>query len=162
MIKVATIINTHGLKGDCKLKLFTDDYEHRFKKGRTLYLDDGTSLKVVSFRLQKGFGYCHFESISSIEQAELLKTKSLWIKKEDLPKLDDGQVYYYQLMDCDVYNDQNKYLGKVVDILETGANPILRVKNKDQSFLCPYVPSFIQAVDVDDKVIKIIEMEGLR
>ena len=34
MIKVAQIINTHGLKGECKLYLVTDDPEHRFEKGR--------------------------------------------------------------------------------------------------------------------------------
>ena len=57
MIKVAQIINTHGLKGECKLYLVTDDPQHRFEKGRVLHLEDGRTLTVVRYREQKGFGY---------------------------------------------------------------------------------------------------------
>ena len=69
MIKVAQIINTHGLKGECKLYLVTDDPQHRFEKGRVLHLEDGRTLIVVRYREQKGFGYCYFEGIDSIEKA---------------------------------------------------------------------------------------------
>ena len=57
MIKVGTIINTHGLKGECKIYLVTDDVKDRFAKGRILHLSDGRKLTVSSFRMQKGFGY---------------------------------------------------------------------------------------------------------
>ena len=57
MVKVATIINTHGLKGECKLYLFTDDVQDRFKKGRKLYIDENNYLTVQSFRMQKGFPF---------------------------------------------------------------------------------------------------------
>ena len=85
MIKVAQIINTHGLKGECKLYLDTkeepaDDPQHRFEKGRVLHLEDGRTLTVVRYREQKGFGYCYFEGVDSIEKAEQLKTKNLFIK----------------------------------------------------------------------------------
>ena len=50
MIKVAQIINTHGLKGECKLYLVTDDPQHRFEKGRVLHLEDGHTLTVVRYR----------------------------------------------------------------------------------------------------------------
>ena len=60
MLRVATIINTHGLKGECKLYIHTDQPQERFKKGNILYLQDGTELEVISYREQKGFGYCKF------------------------------------------------------------------------------------------------------
>ena len=53
MIKVAQIINTHGLKGECKLYLVTDDPQHRFEKGRVLHLEDGRTLTVVRYREQR-------------------------------------------------------------------------------------------------------------
>ena len=65
-------------------------------------------------------------------------------------------------MDCDVYNAQGEILGKVLEILETGANLVLRIGTKEENFLCPYVPTFIQLVDVDEKKIIIQEMAGLR
>ena len=154
MIKVAQIINTHGLKGECKLYLVTDDPQHRFEKGRVLHLEDGRTLTVVR--------YCYFEGVDSIEKAEQLKTKNLFIAQEDLPELEEGQYYYHELMHCTVYNEEKEKLGEVVDILETGANLVLRVKSKGNSFLLPFVPAFIVDVNKEAHEITIREMEGLR
>ena len=49
-----------------------------------------------------------------------------------------------------------------MDILETGANLVLRVKKENHSFLVPFVSAFIENVDIENKKIQIIEMEGLR
>ncbi len=163
MIKVGTIINTHALKGECKLYLVTDDPAHRFEKGRILYFKDGSPIVVNKFRMQKGLGYCFFEGIDSIDKAEALKNKELFIKKEDLPQLeDDGSFYYHELMNCTVFNEKDEELGVVSDILETGANLVLRVSKGNSSFLLPFVDAFIQVVDVENKEIEIKEMEGLR
>ena len=48
------------------------------------------------------------------------------------------------------------------DILETGANLVLRVKSKENSFLLPFVPAFIVDVNKEAHEITIREMEGLR
>ena len=98
MVKVATIINTHGLKGECKLYLSTDDVQSRFAKGNCLYLEDGKKLTVQSFRMQKGFAYVKFEEIQSIDEAEKFKQSILWIKESDLAPLEDGHYYYFELM----------------------------------------------------------------
>lgn len=162
MIKVAKIINTHGLKGECKMFIVTDDPKHRFAKGRTLYIDKEHPLTVVRYREQKCFGYCYFEGIDTIEKAELLKNKDLYIQQSELPDLEKGQYYYHELMGCSVFNEANEDLGNVVDILETGANLVLRVKKDSASFLLPFVPAFIVSVDKSDKRISIREMDGLR
>lgn len=162
MIKVATIINTHGLKGECKLYLHTDDVDDRFRKGRVLSLDDGNQMTVQSFRMQKGLGYAKFEGITTIEQAEALKQKSLWIAEEDLPALEEGHYYYYELMHCQVFNTEGEALGTVMDIYETGVHLVLRIGDDAKNFLCPFVPVFIQSVDVQEKTIILKEMEGLR
>lgn len=162
MQKVGTIINTHGLKGVCKIQLTTDSPAERFASGQTLYTENQRPLTVVSFRIQKGFGYCQFEEIRTIEQAEAIKPMDLYIREEDLPEPEDGHYYYYQLMHCTVYNEQNEELGEVTDILETGANAVLRINSGKGTFLCPYVPAFILAVDPEAKTIHIREIEGLR
>lgn len=162
MIQVAKIINTHGLKGECKLYLYTDDPGHRFEKGRILYLNEKTPLKVVRFRMQKGLGYAFFEGIDSIDEAEKLKGDSLYIRMEDLPETEENEYYYHELNGCTVKNEQGEELGTVTDLLETGANLVLRVRNGKDSFLVPFVDAFIKDVNVNDKVIVIEEMEGLR
>lgn len=162
MIKVGTIINTHGLKGECKIYLVTDDVKDRFAKGRILHLSDGRKLTVSSFRTQKGFGYAKFEEIKDINDAEKLKTFDLLIAKEDLPPLEKGTYYYHELMDCIVYDDEGNECGIVSDILETGKHIVLRISNNQNSFLLPFVPAFILEVDPKTKKIIFKDMEGLR
>ncbi|MBQ0065931.1 MAG: 16S rRNA processing protein RimM [Firmicutes bacterium] len=162
MIKVATIINTRGLKGECKLYLVSEDAYDQFKKGKTVYLDQKTELVVKSFQIVKGLGYAKFEGIDTIEQAEAMKTKELWLPEEEMPELEEDEFYYYELKGCSVYNQNNENVGEVTEILETGANLVLRIANEDSSFLCPFVQQFVKEVDVKNKQIHIEEMEGLR
>lgn len=162
MIRIAKIINTHALKGETKLWLYTDSPDERFKKGAVFTLDDGTRLVLERFRMQKGFGYAFFEGVDSIEKAEKLKNHVLEMSESELPAAEEGEYYYHQLAGCAVDNEKGEPLGTVSDILETGANLVLRVKNGRESFLMPFVDAFIESVDVDGRKIVIREMDGLR
>lgn len=164
MIRIAQIINTRGLKGECKLYLYTDEACDRFRKGNVLYLDDKTPLTVASYSEYKGFGYARFEEITSLEQAETLKGKTLYLPKEKLPEPDEDEFYYHQLIGLEVYNQEGEYTGEVSDILETGANIVLRVKNKKDGkmFLLPFAGQFVKDVDLENHRLVFEEMEGLR
>ena len=162
MINVAKIINTRGLKGECKVYLYTDDPAHRFEKGRVLYLDEKEPVTVESFSMSKGLGYVKFKGINTVEQAEALRGKVLCIPKDQLPEKDEDEFYYHELMNCKVINQHGEDTGTVSDILETGANLVLRVSKDGSSYLFPFVNAFVKEINLDDKVIHIEEMEGLR
>lgn len=162
MIKVAQIINTRGLKGECKLYLYTDDPDHRFEPGRTLYIEEKEPVTVVSYSESKNLGYARFEGITTIEQAEKLKGKNLYLPMEELPETEEGEYYYHQLNGCRVLNEAGEDTGTVSDILETGANLVLRVGKGKNSYLLPFVDAFVLDVNVPEKIITIREMEGLR
>lgn len=164
MIRIAKIINTRGLKGECKLYLHTDEDDLRFSKGARLYLDEKTPLTVSSYSRYKGFGYVKFEEITTVEQAEALKNHTLYLPVEELPELEDGEYYYHQLAGCRVVNEKGEDTGTVTDILETGANLVLRVKDQaaGREYLLPFVEAFVEEVDPETKTITIREMDGLR
>lgn len=162
MIRIAQIINTRGLKGECKLKLFTDSDLVRFARGNTLYLDEKTKLTVEKYSNYKGFGYVYFTQVKSIEEAEKLKGKTLYLPKEELHELEEDEFYYHELEGCKVINEKGEETGIVTDILETGANLVLRVKNGDKQYLLPFVDAFVKDVNPESKTIVIEEMDGLR
>ena len=60
-----------------------------------------------------------------------------------------------------VYDMQGVQLGTVSEIIETGANAILRVKTKDKDILIPFVRAFVKEFDRKNKVMKVELMEGL-
>lgn len=160
MLKVAKIINTHALKGELKLYFYTDDPYARFEKGNILYLKDGRELKVKSFRIQKNLGYVFFEGINDINEAEKLKNEILYIN-EATAKKEDDEYYYSELQGCKVYNQKNEYLGEVSELIETGANLVLRVTGGKKDFLLPFINAIVKEVNPEKKEVHIEEMEGL-
>ena len=110
MIKTAKIINTRGLKGECKLYSYTDDPAHRFEAGRVLYLDQDRKkpLEIVQSSLSKGLIFVFFKGMDTVEKAEALKGKDLYIPKEDLPETDEDEYYYHELTGCQVYNENQE------------------------------------------------------
>lgn len=162
MVKSGQIINTRGLRGECRIYPSTDEPELRFKKGVKFKTDKGEELTVRQATPYKNTWYIFFEEIDSIEKAEKLKGQNLWIEESDLPETDENEYYYHELMNCTVFNQHGENLGTVSDILETGAHLNLRVSKEDTSFLLPFVDAFVKDVDRNKKEIVIEEMEGLR
>ena len=155
---VGHIVNTFGIKGELKVEIVTDFASERFKFGNKFYVDN-LCLKLKSVRYHKGFALLAFSDYEDINLVEQFKGKDLLISKDDIKPLDDG-YYFYQLVDLDVYDNDN-LIGKVTDIESYPANNVLRVKTKDKDVLIPYVPAFIKNVDLENKQISINVIEGL-
>ncbi|OLU36237.1 ribosome maturation factor RimM [Ileibacterium valens] len=165
MIKVAKIINTRGLKGECKLYLYTDQARDRFSQGVVLYEngDRNQPIHPISYSEYKGFGYAKFKEIADIDQAKQHQGMDLYLSKEDLPESDEDEFYYSDLNGLHAIDQNGEDLGKVSDILETGAtHPILRISKGSQSFMVPFAEAFVEEVDLEAGQIVIHMMEGLR
>ena len=75
-----------------------------------------------------------------------------------LGDLEEDEVDFHDLMECDVYDEDDNFIGKVEEVLETGANAVLRVNKK---ILIPFVKAFIKESDIENKKIVIHKVEGL-
>lgn len=156
-IEVAKIVNTHALKGEVKLESYTDF--DRFKKGNILYCGkEHIELKVKSHRVDKGFDYVTFEGYEDINLILPFKGKMLQIKETDLDPLGEDEYYIRDLKNKDVYNEDGKYIGKVVYVSEYPQNFMLEIDTGEKIALVPFRKEFI--VEVSDKII-IHEIEGL-
>jgi len=159
-IKIGMIVNTHGLKGELKIKSFSDFNQERYKKGNELILktkNEELILKVKTYREHKQMVLVSFEGYEDINKVEMWKGNALYISRDKIEDLDQG-YYFFELKGCKVYDQKNQLLGEVEEILETAANPILRI---NKTILVPYVDSFIKEVDIKNKRIEIEVIEGL-
>lgn len=165
--RVGKIVNTQGIRGELRIISSTDFPEERFKIGAKLYIDDPNrndkiEVTVKSHRLHKNFHLLKFEGYSNINEVEHFKGRELFVHEEMLSELDDGEFYYYEIIGCDVFSEQGEHIGKVKEILSTGANDvwvIAREGKKDA--LIPYIDDVVKQVDVDEKKITIHVLEGL-
>lgn len=164
MVKIGKIVNTHGLKGELKIIPSTHFIEERFGKGASILIRKDSvhvHAKVERMRADRGMVYVVLEGLNDINAVEIYKGCDVFVDKADLHALDEDEVYYSQLMDCEVYTRDAVYVGRVVDVIETGANAVLRVQRESDSVLIPYVKVVVTAVDVEEKRIEIEAMEGL-
>lgn len=163
---VAKVLTTHGLNGEVKVSLITDFPEERFKPGSVLSLknDHDRVLTVKAGRPFKQFWLVQFEEVTSIEEAEKLRGKTLVVSEENQQDLPDGVYYYRDILNCDVIDeDTGKVIGKVTDIQSPGANDVWEIsENNGKSFLIPYIPDVVKKVDIADKKVYVELMEGLR
>ncbi|OCN05013.1 hypothetical protein A4S06_09595 [Erysipelotrichaceae bacterium MTC7] len=155
-IEIGQIVNTHGLRGELKIKLDTDFANERFKVGNKVFVGD-IEMQVHSFRMNKGMALVAFKDLLDINLVEKYKGEKVYVNREDIQ--DDGQGYFFfDLVGCEVVDQDGQLIGKVEEMIDTAANPIMRI---DQKILIPFVDAFVKSVDLDAKRIEIEVIEGM-
>lgn len=165
MYIIGEIVNTHGVKGEVRIKQITD-FDERFDAGSTVYLknkaNEYSALTIATSRLHKNLFLVRFEQYSTLDEVEKLKGLSLYIKEDQLTELSPGEFYYHEIIGCTVYSTEDELIGKVDSILAPGANDVWVVKTEDgKEHLIPYIADVVKEVDVGNKRITIEIMEGL-
>lgn len=167
MFIVGEIVNTHGVKGEVRVKQITDFVE-RFDEGNTIYLqtaeDQYLPLTIESSRFHKHLLLIRFKEYRTLDEAEELKGLTLHITKEQQMELAlaPNQYYYHEIIECKVYTTEGEEIGVVDHILAPGANDVWVVKTEEgKEHLIPYIPLVVKEVDIAAKKIIIEVMEGL-
>ena len=165
-LKVGKIVNTHSLKGEVKVISSTDFEEERFKKGSELLITRGNQLirevVVQSYRNHKNFLLVKFEGIDSVEEAEKLKNLQIKIDSTEVGELEENEFYFHEIIGCEVFDENDKNLGEIIDILTPGANDVWVIKGENgKEILIPYIEDVVKKIDITSKKVNIEVMEGL-
>lgn len=165
-LKVGKIVNTHSLKGEVKVISSTDFEEERFKKGSKLLITRGNQLirevVVESYRNHKNFLLVKFEEIDSVEEAEKLKNLQIKIDSTEVGELEENEFYFHEIIGCQVFDENDKNLGEIIDILTPGANDVWVIKGENgKEILIPYIEDVVKQIDITNKKVNIEIMEGL-
>lgn len=91
-------------------------------------------------------------------QAESLKNIEIAILREQLPKPNRDEYYWHDLIGLNVTTVNNVTLGKIIDLIETGANDVLVVEekhgDKSNTRLIPFVrPSVVTKIDLTTNLV---------
>ena len=87
--------------------------------------------------------------------AEKLKGLLIAVPRSSLPKQDEGEYYWSDLIGLAVVNEAGVSLGIVTNLLETGANEVLSVQGDSGEILIPFVASAIKQVDLKNRTIRV-------
>ena len=165
-LEVGKIVTTHGIKGELKISVTTDTLS-RFNVGNKLYLKKGNEyieIVIDSFRMHKNMALITFNDLKNINDVLNYVGLVLYVNRDELDDLNEGQYYYDDLIGLDVYDKtiESGKIGEVVDVIEVPQGEILRIKlNNGKKGLVPFVDEFIIKVDIENNILIISSVEGL-
>jgi 16S rRNA processing protein RimM len=85
----------------------------------------------------------------------------LWVRREQLPPLGEGEYYYQDLVGMVVMGPGGEQLGVVKDVLETGDSHVLVCRGSQRELLIPFVRGIIKELDEKQGTMVVDLPEGL-
>ena len=163
-LQVGAIANTHGIAGEVKIYSMTDDVM-RFKKLKEVYLDTGKEkrlLHVVSCKFVKNQPVLKFREFANINEIEPYERCGLFVTRDQAVPLGKDEYYIADLIGLDVFTEDGEHLGKLIDVLQTGANDVYVVKLEDgREVLLPVIRECIKEVNLEQGEVRVHLMRGL-
>jgi 16S rRNA processing protein RimM len=149
------------VRGEVRVALDTDHPEH-LAPPLTVYLGaDHRPYAIEQARLDKGDALLKLEGFESREQADALRGLEVAIRADEATPLGPGEFYVHQVIGLQVYTDEGKRLGRVVEILETGANDVYVVHGPTGEILIPAIRDVVLDIDTAAGRILVRPLEGM-
>lgn len=160
-LKIGYIKKVHGLKGELKVLPLTDNPK-RFKKIKSFYVctdTESSQFELEYANVTAKEVIIKIAGINSIEEAQGYINKYVAVDRQDGVQLSDWEFYTQDLIGCTL-EFNGKVMGKVVDIMNTGANDNMLIETEDKKeIFYPFVRDFISNVDIPNKRICINQIE---
>ena len=152
LVLVGYVSGAYGLHGWVRIKPYASDAA-ALLSARRWWLDKPTlhDVDMLQAKMHSGDVVAQLMGVSGREAAEALRGTAVQISRAHFPALSNGEFYWVDLIGLAVENLQGEALGKVADMMDNGAHPILRVTRVDDDsapeMLIPFVERFVTQVD---------------
>lgn len=163
LVAVARIAKPRGLKGEVVADILTD-FPERFDGLKTVIAvmpdESRHELTLENHWFQSGRMVLKFAGFNSIEDGETLRNAEICVPESDAVELDEGEYFDWQLAGCRVVSVAGEDIGKVRELMRTGATEIL-VVDGEKEYLIPFAKAICTEVDIEKGIILIDPPEGL-
>jgi len=138
-IALAAVAGAHGVRGELRLKLFTDDVES-LARHKTAYVG-GIERKLESVRSGSAGAIARISGIGDRSAAEALRGSLIEVDRSALPPLEDGEYYHADLVGLACVDREGREIGFVAGVENFGAGDLLEVESPDgKRSLIPFSP----------------------
>lgn len=159
-ILIGKIVNTHGLKGEVRIKSLFKYKDRVFKQGMKIYIGkDKVCEEINSYRHHKIFEMITMCGYNNINEILKYKGEYIFVNKEDI-KLNDLEYLDEDIIGLRVMTE-GRELGTVRRIEKHSINEILVVKNDEKNYLIPYNFDIIEDINLDEKYMIVKNIVGL-
>jgi 16S rRNA processing protein RimM len=167
-IQIGRIVGAHGIRGVVKIQSYAESVDC-YTHPDGLFMTDSAGRRsrcaVLWVKPQKNGFRLAIKDVTTRDQAESLAGCELWIPRKSLPPLDEDTHYWIDLIGMSVFTAGGEYLGRISDVIATGANDVYVVATPEgypvKEILLPAIASVVLEVDAADQKIIVELPEGL-
>lgn len=136
-IALAAVAGAHGVKGELRLKLFSDSVES-LARHETLYVG-GVVRRLLSIRDSGKTAVARLDGINDRSAAEALRGALVEIDRSALPPLEEGEYYHADLIGLPAEDGEGNPVGTVAAVENYGAGDLLEIqRGGGKSSLIPF------------------------
>ena len=157
MVVVGRVAGPHGIGGLLRIVSFTRPAENLLRYSPWSLLQDGTWREAALCpeaprRHDNGF-LCRVDGVADREAAAALRGVLIGVPESALPESGPDEYYWRDLIGLEVITVAGDPLGRIENLMATGANDALVVSDGVSEKLIPFIASVIKDVDLDRSVI---------
>ena len=143
-----------GLQGWVKIFSYTEPRKNILSYQPWYFKKDGDyeAFEITNGREQSKTIVAHIKGVDDREQSLKLIGHDIFINQEQLPKLEDGKYYWYELVGFKVINKNQTDLGVVDYLVDTGSNNVIVTKGEKERWI-PYIEPFLLSIDQEKRLI---------
>ncbi len=163
-LKIGKIVNTRGIKGELKIKSFTDFQNDRYQIGNSIYiLFDQTYLEftISQYKFHNNMDFIVLKHHEDINLVEKYKGCEIFVSSDSEITLLEDEYHLSEIVGLKVFQG-GKPVGEVYDVraFPQGDYIDILLTSKEHAFV-PFRDEFVIDVNLEEEFIEIIEMEGL-
>ena len=148
-VLLATILGAHGLKGEVRVKTFTETPDSLGAYG-PLHAKDGRAFTLESLKPGKeGEAVAAFAEVRDRDAAEALKGTELFVSRAAFPEAAGGEFYHADLVGLDAEDKEGRRIGKVQAVQNYGAGDVLVIAGDGgEEILIAFTRENVPEIDV--------------
>ncbi len=163
LLTIGRILKPHGVRGDVRVLPLTD-WPERFLELERVFVGSHEANEQYAVRgvsLHGKVVLLGLTGIDSRDRAEDLRGHSVMIPESERVELPPDHYYIYELIGVDCYTTDGTLVGKVTDVLSTGANDVYVVEGPSGVHYVPAVKAVVREIDLEAYRMVVEWLDGM-
>lgn len=162
LLLLGKVIRPHGLKGLLKIASYARSAQSFLQAGSVCLRPRSggeQAFKLLAVQPSGKNLLMKLEGLTTIDQAEPYSGAEIFVQRESLGPVADGEYFWADIIGLQVYAENGKYLGEITSLFNNGSHDIYVLKQAGRERLIPAVHSVVKAIQPELGKMVVVEME---
>lgn len=164
LLLMGVIIGVHGIRGEVKIKAFSENPEAIAAYGALLSKSGTEKFKIKRYRAAKGVVIAKLIGVNDRNAAEALKGTELFLPRASLPDLSDAEEFYHaDLVGLRAEQPDGTLLGTVIALQNFGGGDMVEIKPEGggETKFVPFTHEAVPDVNIEKGRIVVVRPEEI-